>query len=155
MPNRLPSEHEAGSDQRRLHIEGMTAVVTGGASGIGKGIVKALLRRGATVVIADIEEPVLERAVEELSPLGPVEGVRTDVSDEHSVTALADRVFEAHGACNLLVLQRRGHLRRRGQAVAAGAQRLALVLRRQRIRGGHLHLGVRSPHDRVAASRAR
>ena len=43
-----------------LEIEGALAVVTGGANGIGKGIVRALLERGATVVIADIEEPVLD-----------------------------------------------------------------------------------------------
>ena len=102
MPDGPPFKHEVRTDDHHFHIAGSTAVVTGGASGIGKGIAKALLRRGATVVIADIEEPVLEQAVEELAPLGPVEGVRTDVSDEHSVTALADRVFEAHGACNLL-----------------------------------------------------
>ena len=86
----------------RLSIDGAVAVVTGGASGIGKGIVKALLRRGARVVIADIEESVLEQAVGELSPLGPVEGLRTDVSDEESVTALAEHVFGVHGCCNLL-----------------------------------------------------
>ena len=86
----------------RLSIDGAVAVVTGGASGIGKGIVKALLRRGARVVIADIEEAVLEQAVGELSPLGPVEGVRTDVSDEGSVAALAEHVFGVHECCNLL-----------------------------------------------------
>ena len=86
----------------RLSIDGAVSVVTGGASGIGKGISKALLRRGARVVIADVEEPVLEQAVGELSPLGPVEGVRTDVSDENSVAVLADHVFSAHGRCNLL-----------------------------------------------------
>ena len=104
MPDGPPFKHEMHSDDHGIHIPGMTAVVTGGASGIGKGIARALLRRGARVVIADIEEPVLERAVEELSPLGPVEGVRTDVSDEESVTALADNVFKAHGQCNLLFL---------------------------------------------------
>ena len=107
MPDRAPSAHETSSRQvqaseHRLNIAGMVAVVTGGAGGIGKGIVKALLRRGAAVVIADIEEAALERAVTELSPLGPVEGVPTDVSDERSVTALADGVFDAHGRCNLL-----------------------------------------------------
>ena len=86
----------------RLTIDGSVAVVTGGAGGIGKAIAKALLRRGARVVIADIEEPVLEQAVNEMASLGLVEGVRTDVSDEHSVAALADHVFEAHGGCNLL-----------------------------------------------------
>ena len=102
MPDGPASNDEIRSGDGRLHIDGMTAVVTGGASGIGKGIVKALLRRGARVVVADIEEPVLEQAVRELAPLGPVEGVLTDVSDEESVTALADHVFEAHGGCNLL-----------------------------------------------------
>ena len=86
----------------RLSIDGAVAVVTGGASGIGKGIVKALLHRGARVVIADIEVSVLEQAVGELSPLGPVEGLRTDVSDEESVTALAQHVFGVHECCNLL-----------------------------------------------------
>ena len=102
MSSGPPGEFAAGTDDRRLHIAGMTAVVTGGAGGIGKGIVKALLRRGARVVIADIEAPVLQQAVDELSPLGPVEGVPTDVSDEQSVTALADHVFDTHGQCNLL-----------------------------------------------------
>ena len=102
MPNGPPFKPEVCADDYHFHIPGSTAVVTGGASGIGKGIVKALLRRGARVVIADVEEPVLEQAVGELSPLGPVEGVRTDVSDEESVTALAEHVFGVHGCCNLL-----------------------------------------------------
>ena len=102
MPDGHVSNNEIQSNGARLHIQGMTAVVTGGASGIGRGIVKALLRRGAGVVMADIEEPVLEQAVEELSPLGNVDGVRTDVSDEESVTALAEHVYQTRGGCNLL-----------------------------------------------------
>jgi len=85
-----------------ITIGGSVAVVTGGANGIGKGIVRALLESGATVVIADIEVPVLDAAVAELSPIGSVEGVRTDVSDFASVEALADHVFATHGRCNLL-----------------------------------------------------
>ena len=50
-----------------IDIKGSVAVVTGGANGIGKGIVKALLTRGASVVIADIEEPVLAETVKELA----------------------------------------------------------------------------------------
>ena len=85
-----------------LEIEGMVAVVTGGAGGIGRGIVGALLRRSATVVIADVEQSAIDTAVAGLSSLGPVSGHRTDVSDESSVADLADAVYAAHGRCNLL-----------------------------------------------------
>ena len=85
-----------------LTIDGAVAVVTGGAGGIGKGIVRALLAKGATVVIADVEEPALDAAVAQMTSLGAVEGVLCDVSDFDSVVALADQVFAVHGRCNLL-----------------------------------------------------
>ena len=78
------------------------AVVTGGANGVGRGIVEALLEEGARVVIADVEEPVLDRAVSELSDRGELTGVRTDVSDFASVETLAKTVFDRYGACHLL-----------------------------------------------------
>lgn len=81
-------------------FQNRVAVVTGGASGIGKALAKALVAEGAKVVIADVEEPALEAACEELG--GGVVGVVTDVSDPASVQALADRVYEEHGACHLL-----------------------------------------------------
>jgi NAD(P)-dependent dehydrogenase (short-subunit alcohol dehydrogenase family) len=85
-----------------LTIDGTVAVVTGGAGGIGKGIVGALLRAGSTVVIADIEADTIAATVEEFSSLGPVSGIRTDITDEASVKALADQVYEQHGKVNLL-----------------------------------------------------
>jgi len=85
-----------------LAIDGAVAVVTGGAGGIGRGIVGALLRRGAAVVIADVEQHALDRAVDELTPLGKVSGRRTDITDENDVAALADEVYAAHGKVNLL-----------------------------------------------------
>ena len=78
------------------------AVVTGGAAGIGRGIVEALLEEGARVVVGDIEAPVLEKTVSELKDRGDVRGLVTDVSDFASVEALADAVFEDYGACNIL-----------------------------------------------------
>jgi len=81
-------------------LQGRVAVVTGGASGIGKALAKAFVGEGMKVVIADVEAPALERATKELG--GGVMGVVTDVSDPASVGALADRVFETHGACHLL-----------------------------------------------------
>lgn len=83
-------------------ISDSVAVVTGGASGIGKGIVGALLRHGAKVVIADIEQSAIDETVAEMSAHGDVTGVRTDITDDASVKALADAVYERHGKVNLL-----------------------------------------------------
>lgn len=83
-----------------LTIDGSVAVVTGGASGIGRALAMELRDRGATVVIADVEEPVLAATAAELG----VDGVRTDVTDEASTAALADHVWSTHGRCDLLFL---------------------------------------------------
>ena len=83
-------------------LQGRVAVVTGGAAGIGRGIVEALLDEGCRVVIADIEAPVLDRTVAELDGRGDVRGVVTDVSDDGSVEALAESVFAEFGACHVL-----------------------------------------------------
>lgn len=81
-------------------LRGRVAVVTGGASGIGRALAKAFLGEGMKVVIADVEEGALKATCEELG--GDVMGVVTDVSDPASVRALADGVFDAHGACHIL-----------------------------------------------------
>ena len=81
-------------------FRGRVAVVTGGASGIGKALAKAFLGEGMKVVIADVEEGALKATCEELG--GEVSGVVTDVSDAESVKALADQVYDQHGACHIL-----------------------------------------------------
>jgi NAD(P)-dependent dehydrogenase (short-subunit alcohol dehydrogenase family) len=83
-------------------LNGKVAVVTGGAGGIGRGIVHALLDEGVRVVLADIEQSALDQAVDEMSDRGEVSGVVTNVSEFESVDALAAGVFERYGACNLL-----------------------------------------------------
>lgn len=98
----IAADGTGAPDAPPLEIDGMVAVVTGGAGGIGRGIVAALLRRGATVVIADVQDDALEQAVVDLAPLGAVSGHRTDTTDEGSVAALADHVYATHGRCNLL-----------------------------------------------------
>ena len=83
-------------------MHGKVAVVTGGANGVGRGLVEALLDEGARVVIADIEQRVLDATVTELSARGEVWGIQTDIADETSVEALAEAVFQRYGTCNLL-----------------------------------------------------
>lgn len=79
-----------------------TAVVTGGASGIGFALATAFLEAGANVVIADVEEAALDRALGELAEQGFGEdrtlGVRTDVRSFEQVQSLADQTLEKFGS---------------------------------------------------------
>jgi NAD(P)-dependent dehydrogenase (short-subunit alcohol dehydrogenase family) len=74
------------------------AVVTGGASGIGKGIATQLAAAGMRVVIADIEDKALQGTAAEIGAVG----VRTDVSDLASVQALAKTVCDRFGTVHVL-----------------------------------------------------
>jgi NAD(P)-dependent dehydrogenase (short-subunit alcohol dehydrogenase family) len=80
-------------------IENRIAVVTGGASGIGRGIAEELLARGAQVVIADISAPAAEATAAELG----CEAAWVDVADPDSVQALADGVLRLHGRVDIVV----------------------------------------------------
>jgi NAD(P)-dependent dehydrogenase (short-subunit alcohol dehydrogenase family) len=84
-------------------LRGRVAVVTGGASGVGRAMAEAFLAEGMKVVLADVEEPALAATVDELKAEGhEVLGVPTDVGDFESVARLADAAYEAHGAVHLL-----------------------------------------------------
>lgn len=79
-------------------LRGKTAVVTGGASGIGRAMATRFRDEGMHVVIADIEEgPLLDTAAEL-----DVVGVRTDVADAASVAALADAALDRFGAVHVV-----------------------------------------------------
>ena len=70
-------------------FEGKTAVITGAASGIGKALAKRLAQENMQVVLADIEEDVLEKTVEEFRQYQHrVIGIKTDVLIEESVQEL-------------------------------------------------------------------
>jgi NAD(P)-dependent dehydrogenase (short-subunit alcohol dehydrogenase family) len=80
------------------HLRGKVAVVTGGASGMGKGIAKQLIAAGMQVVIADIEEGALDKSSAEIGATG----IRTDVSDYASVQELARKVRAQFGGVHVV-----------------------------------------------------
>ena len=84
-------------------VAGKVAVITGGASGIGFGMATRFAQAGMRVVLADIEEPVLEQAVARLQQDGAqVLGVPTDVANAESVEQLAARTLETFGGIHVL-----------------------------------------------------
>jgi NAD(P)-dependent dehydrogenase (short-subunit alcohol dehydrogenase family) len=86
------------------NINGRTIAITGAARGIGHAIAKALLRRGARVVIGDRDVDALEAAVAALSPLGPASGHPLDVTHRESFAAFLDKArSEGGGRIDVLV----------------------------------------------------
>lgn len=82
---------------------GRTAVVTGGASGIGRAMARRCARAGMNVVVADIDEAGVDRVVQELrSHDAEAIGVATDVADETHVHHLAARADDRFGPVHVL-----------------------------------------------------
>ena len=76
-------------------FSGRTAVITGGASGIGLAVAQRLGAEGMNLVLADIEAPVLAQVVRTIEADGvTVLGIETDVSDRVSVLAMRDQTIE-------------------------------------------------------------
>lgn len=86
-----------------MELKGRTAVITGGASGIGLATAKQLAVRGMNLLLADIEQSALDRAVAGFEKSGVrVEGQRCDVARRDDVARLADRAFDDFGGCHVV-----------------------------------------------------
>src|SRR5271156_488653 len=85
-------------------LAGRTAFVTGAASGIGLGIAGALAQAGVKVMLCDIEEAALAKAVEGLKRTNAdVDGVKADVSLKSELKAAADATIARYGKVHILV----------------------------------------------------
>lgn len=88
------------------NFEGKTAFITGGASGIGLGIARALEARGAQVVIADLRPDHIETALAGFSGgarSNAVSAIELDVSNRKAYIEAAERMQDEHGGIDILV----------------------------------------------------
>jgi len=102
----VPALFDEAKPQIRGALGGKVAVVTGGASGVGKAIAKALARQGANLVVADFDAPRMERTIEDVLKLGTCEAaiaLPTDIRSYASVRSLVRDSIKAMGRVDILV----------------------------------------------------
>ncbi len=84
-----------------MRLDGKTAIVTGGASGFGAGIVRKFLAEGARVMIADINAEAAQDMAADCGPAALAQAV--DVSDGASVDGMAQRALGVWGQVDILI----------------------------------------------------
>jgi NAD(P)-dependent dehydrogenase (short-subunit alcohol dehydrogenase family) len=82
-----------------MELKGISAVVTGGASGLGAATARRISQQGAKVTLFDLNQEQGEKVAAEIGGIF----VKVDVTDEASVNAGLDKAVSAHGAPRLLV----------------------------------------------------
>src|SRR5271168_3964962 len=80
-------------------FSGKTAFITGGAAGIGLAMAREFLKAGAQVVIADIREDALNKAVMSLAGGANVRAIRLDVTDRAAWSRVAASIGKVHILC--------------------------------------------------------
>jgi len=97
-------EQEITSFDKLLDLTGKTAIVTGGAKGIGLGIVTRLAQAGANILIADMDESAAKESADKLSGEGfKVKSTKTNVSNEEDVNKMVATAVSEFGSLDIMV----------------------------------------------------
>lgn len=107
-----------------FRLDGELALVTGGSSGIGLAISRALIEAGARVIITGRNEQTLQTAVMQLGPA--TTGIRHDLADLPSIPPLVERIEAEIGPLTILINNAGQHLKK--QAIRTSDEELAQVL---------------------------
>jgi len=86
-----------------IQLKGKIALVTGGASGIGKIMVRLLLERKAKVIIWDINQQKIDETIAEFSQKGIIVGFMVDVSDVNQIQETANKVKKEVGILDVII----------------------------------------------------
>lgn len=89
--------------EKLFSLQGKTALVTGGATGLGRICAEALLHAGARVLVTSRKADVCRIAVEEMMSIGPCEGISGDVGTDTGVQALACSIRAKLSTLDILV----------------------------------------------------
>jgi 3-oxoacyl-[acyl-carrier protein] reductase/2-[hydroxy(phenyl)methyl]-succinyl-CoA dehydrogenase BbsD subunit len=93
-----------------MRLKNKVAIITGASGGLGINFCKAFLKEGAKVGVNDISKELVDKAVKELTPLGPVIGVVADVCQRHAIDEMVSTVVRNFGRLDILVNNAGGSL---------------------------------------------